>query len=311
MSALLPVGYYPGMARRRQTGQIWAAVLLIALCMWLAWAWRVRQAREAARPTTSSTSPSTIRIATWNLRKFSERQGAGQYPPDLVEIASIIKSAQFDLIAIQEVQREGQIVEKLRRQLNEPWRHVVSDRTGNNERYAFLYRSDRVDIVDGSARLILMPQTTVFDRAPFTASFRAGQFDFVLLTVHLSYTDHARRAAEASALAALARQIVDGGSEKDLIVLGDFNEQHQRGNLHIFEEQGWTKLNRDATNLSSSEIYDNLLIDRRFTKEWTGVAGTWRFDEMDYANDDKVATEYVSDHRPAWGEFSTVGPDDD
>ena len=297
------------MARRRQTAAIWAAVILIALCMWIAWAWRAHNARQVARPAT--TTASTIRIATWNLRKFSEREGAGQYPPDLVEIAGIIKAAQFDLIAIQEVQREGQIVEKLRRQLNEPWRHVVSERTGNNERYAFLYRGDRVDMVDGSARLIVGPETAVFDRAPFTASFKAGQFDFVLLTVHLSYTDHARRAAEASALAGLARRMVDSSAEKDLIVLGDFNEQHQRGNLHIFEEQGWTKLNRDATNLGSSEIYDNLLIDRRFTKEWTGVAGTWRFDEMDYANDDKTATEFVSDHRPAWGEFSIVGPDDD
>jgi len=297
------------MAWRRRAVQVRVAVALVALLMWIVWACQQKRAEQGARPAT--TTSSTIRIATWNLRKFSERQGAGQYPPDLVEIASIIKSAQFDLIAIQEVQREGQIVEKLRRQLNEPWRHVVSDRTGNNERYAFLYRGDRVDIVDGSAKLIVGPETAVFDRAPFTASFKAGQFDFVLLTVHLSYTDHARRAAEASALAALARRMVDGGAEKDLIVLGDFNEQHQRGNLHIFEEQGWTKLNRDATNLGSSEIYDNLLIDRRFTKEWAGVAGTWRFDEMDYANDDKTATEYVSDHRPAWGEFSIVGPDDD
>jgi endonuclease/exonuclease/phosphatase family metal-dependent hydrolase len=309
MSAHLRPRYDARMARRRQTGQIWAAVALLVLCFIAIWAWRQRQAQQVVRPAT--TSASTIRIATWNLRKFSERSAAGQYPPDLVEIASIIKAAQFDLIAIQEVQREGQIVEKLRRQLNEPWRHVVSDRTGNNERYAFLYRGDRVDMVDGSAKLILGPQTAMFDRAPFTASFRAGQFDFVLLTVHLSYTDHARRAAEASALAALARRTVDESAEKDLIVLGDFNEQHQRGNLHFFEEQGWTKINRDATNLSSSEVYDNLLIDRRFTREWTGAGGTWRFDEMDYANDDKVATEYVSDHRPAWGEFSVVGPDDD
>jgi endonuclease/exonuclease/phosphatase family metal-dependent hydrolase len=297
------------MAWRRQSVQTWAAIALIALCMWAIWAWRQRQAQQLVRPPTTNTS--IIRIATWNLRKFSERQGAGQYPPDLVEIASIIKSARFDLIAIQEVQREGQVVEKLRRQLNEPWRHVVSDRTGNNERYAFLYRADRVDMVDGSAKLILGPETAVFDRAPFTANFRAGQFDFVLLTVHLSYTDHARRASEATALAALARRIVDGSAEKDLIVLGDFNEQHQRQNLPLFERQGWTRLNRDATNLSSTETYDNLLIDPRFTKEWTGIAGTWRFDELDYANDDKLATEFVSDHRPAWAEFSTAGPDDD
>src|SRR2546421_13016096 len=112
------------MAWRRQTGQIWAAVAVIALCMFVVWAWRERQAREVVRPAT--TTASTIRIATWNLRKFSERSGAGQYPPDLVEIAKIIKGAQFGLIAIQEVQREGRIVEKLRRQWNEPWRQVGS-----------------------------------------------------------------------------------------------------------------------------------------------------------------------------------------
>jgi endonuclease/exonuclease/phosphatase family metal-dependent hydrolase len=297
------------MARMRRAARIRLAVALIVFCMWVVWAWRQKQAEQAARPTT--TTSSTIRIATWNLRKFSERDGAGQYPPDLVEIAGIIKAAQFDLIAIQEVQREGQIVEKLRRQLNEPWRHVVSERTGNNERYAFLYRGDRVDIVDGSAKLIVGPETVVFDRVPFAASFRAGNFDFMLVTVHLSFADHARRAAEATALAGLARRMVESGSEKDLIVLGDFNEQRQRPNLGLFERDGWMKLNRDATNLGSSEVYDNLLIDRRFTGEWTGVAGTWRFDEMDYANDDKAASELVSDHRPAWGEFGVVGPDDD
>src|ERR1051325_8161693 len=102
------------MAWRRQSAVIWAAVALIALCFVAMWAWRLHNARQEARPAASSTAPSTIRIATWNLRKFSERSGAGQYPPDLVEIAKIIKTARFDLIAIQEVQREGQIVEKLR-----------------------------------------------------------------------------------------------------------------------------------------------------------------------------------------------------
>src|SRR5438046_1425545 len=164
------------MAWRRRAVQIRVAVVLVALLMWIVWACQQNRVEQGARPA-ETTTVSTIRIATWDLRKFSEREGAGQYPPDLVEIASIIKAAQFDLVAIQEVQREGQIVEKLRRQLNEPWRHVVSDRTGNNEWYAFLYRGDRVDIVDGSAHLVLGAETAVFDRAPFTASFKAGQFD--------------------------------------------------------------------------------------------------------------------------------------
>jgi len=86
---------------------------------------------------------------------------------------------------------------------------------------------------------------------------------------------------------------------------------HPCKSLEVFEQLGWMKLNGDATNLGSSEVYDNLLIDRRNTREWTGAAGTWRFDEMDYGNDDRVASELVSDHRPVWGEFLVVGVDDD
>jgi len=283
--------------------------VLVALVLWAS-LWLIQKyiQRTVSTPRPTTTAPSTIRIATWNLRKFSE---GGEHPPDLVEIASIIKSAQFDIVAIQEVQRDGQIVEKLRRQLNEPWRHIVSDRTGSNyERYAFLYRSDRVDIVDGSAMLLSGPEVAVFDRVPFTARFRAGHFDFALITVHLSFTNTERRASEARALSALARRLSESG-EKDVIVLGDFNEQRTRPNLQVFDQQGWSRLNKEPTNLSSTEIYDNLIIDPLLTREWTGNWGVLRFDETDFANDDRAAGELVSDHRPAWAEFSTSGPDDD
>jgi len=287
-------------------------VALLALVIWGGWwAWQHWHATVPQSQFAATTNPSgTIRIATWNLRKFSQREKPGQHPPDLVEIAKIIKGGGFDLLAIQEVQQEGQEVQKLRLQLNEPWRHVISDRTGNNERFAFIYREDRVELLD-SPRLMSGPEATTFDRVPFIATFKAGQFDFVLVTVHLSYTDTSRRRREAEALARFAKDMAAHASEKDVIVLGDFNEQHRIGNLHYFDEQGWTRLITEPTNLGSSEIYDNLLIDRQFTREWTGRGGVIRFDESDFGNDDKSAMESVSDHRPAWAEFSTVGPDDD
>src|SRR5258706_9287572 len=100
-----------GMAWRRQGNREARTVFIIVMLGLLAWliciAWQEQQ-RVRNRGTPPSTASATIRIATWNLRKFSERTGAGQHPPDLVEIASIIKAAKFDLIAIQEVQREGQ-----------------------------------------------------------------------------------------------------------------------------------------------------------------------------------------------------------
>jgi endonuclease/exonuclease/phosphatase family metal-dependent hydrolase len=297
------------MARRLGSEKKSVIVLLVVVLGFLAFVaiskWQQHRAAKLPAVTTART---TIRIATWNLRKFSD----GGQPPDLVEIASIIKSGQFDLVAIQEVQRDGAIVEKLRRQLNEPWRHVVSARTGSNyERYAFLYRTDRVDIVDGSARLLNGPGTLVFDRAPYAARFRAGQFDFMLAQVHLSYTDVAKRASEAQSLAALAMKMVGEEGERDVIVLGDFNEQRGRQNLQVFDRHGWRRLNLEPTNLSSTEVYDNLIIDPLATKEWTGKVGIIRFDETRYDNDDRSASELVSDHRPVWAEFVTSGPDDD
>src|SRR3954451_23784050 len=50
----------------------------------------------------------TVRLATWNLRQFSDRPNI-----DLRAIASIIRSSHFDLVAIQEVKQDGEEVDRL------------------------------------------------------------------------------------------------------------------------------------------------------------------------------------------------------
>jgi endonuclease/exonuclease/phosphatase family metal-dependent hydrolase len=281
---------------------------------WGGWyLWQHRQ-RPADVPPTASTQPlnpgDRVRIATWNLRKFSDRE---QNPPDLVTIARIVKDNAFDVVAIQEVQQQGQVAQKLRRQLNEPWRVAVTEQTGNHERYAFLYRSDRVELLD-TPRLVDSAEASSLDRRPAIATFKSGNFDFILLTAHLWYGDKAnnpRRRAEAAALARIATGLATRGPERDVIVLGDFNEMRASGNLHLFESNGWQRLNREPTNLGSNEVYDNLLIDPRNTREFAGATGVVKFDEAVFGGDDKRAMEAVSDHRPAWAEFSTTMADDD
>jgi endonuclease/exonuclease/phosphatase family metal-dependent hydrolase len=283
-----------------------ALLILIVLAAIICGAFRWFDQRHSRPATgTATTQPTgTIRIATWNLKKFSE-----QGNPDFVMIAGVIRSSRFDLLAIQEVQQQGQAVQRLRRQLGEPWRHAISERTGNNERFAFLYRGDILEVVNGPA-FMQSAEAAAFARVPFTATFRAGQFDFTLVTIHLSYTDTNHRRREADALARFAKDLAANAAEKDVIVLGDFNDTGS-GELRYFDSQGWTKLNHESTNLSSSEIYDNLLIDPKYTREWTGGVGVVRFDETCYQNDDKRAADDVSDHRPVWADFATAGPDDD
>lgn len=255
--------------------------------------------RELARP---------IRIATWNLKKFSDRAR-----PDLATIAALIKSSGFDLLAIQEVQQQGQTVQRLRMALGEPWRHIISAQTGNHERFAFLYRSDIVETITDPA-FITTPESMNFNRVPFTATFRAGQFDFILLTVHSWYGDanfNARRAQETQALARICESLLASSQEKDLILLGDFNEFRTGGNFHYLAAINFLPLNSTPTNLSSTEIYDNILINPTHTREFANTTGVLIFDETHFANDDKRATDDISDHRPVFADFHTTLPDDD
>lgn len=281
------------------------ALLLLAIALMVGGGWLVRERLEGPQPVAPEVLESDIRIATWNLRKFSER---GE--PDLVMIAKLIRENEFDLVALQEVQQQGQAAQRLRRQLNEPWRIEISEPAGDHERFAYLYRADKIELL-GAPRLLSGAEAAIFARRPYIASFRAGAFDFTLITVHSSFTNVERRRAETEALARYADALATAGPERDIIILGDLNEQRSRPNLHYFTARGWRAVNDQPTNLGSTEVYDNLLLHPVHTREWTRRVGVVRFDETHYGNDDKRAADDVSDHRPVWADFATAGPDDD
>ena len=286
-------------------------VLVAALALLTAGAWWLSQQNTtpvvapATLQAAAAAEVRTIRVATWNIKQFTDRPDL-----DLPVIAKIITEARFDVLAIQEVKKDGRAVDRLLATLGPPWRSGgISPMTGNNERFAIIYRGDRVQAV-GSASFIDLADESVFDRHPYTARFRANRFGFQLVVVHLSYTDTGRRRLETQTLANCVMELAARQSEKDIIVLGDFNEQRARPNLPLMEDVGWHTTVSEATNLSSKEIYDNILIEPKHTTQWQG-SSIVRFDELYFANDDRAASAAVSDHRPVYAEFKTDGPDND
>ena len=254
------------------------------------------------------TGPS-VRVATWNLRQFSERESI-----DFDSIADVIRDNEFDLVAIQEVRGDGGAVDLLASALNgfasRRWRVVMSERTGNYERFAFLYDSDTVEHLGDSG---FLPARLDLDRRPFAGQFKSGNFDFTLVTIHLRYDDVDRRRREATDLAAAATgSVIPAGSgERDVIILGDFNTTRRvGGTLTPFESRGWLALNDEPTNLGDSEILDNLVIQPDATREWSGISGVVRFDDGRF-DSDEAAARSVSDHRPVWADFVVNGEDDD
>jgi hypothetical protein len=114
-------------------------------------------------------------------------------------IAEIL--GQFDLIAITEVRKNVSDLAAVMKILGPYW-HVVfsdfaTDRGGNSERIAYLYDKRAVTFTGLAAEADeprkkdrttkeYLPKYSWW-RSPYIASFRAGNFDFVLITVHLRW----------------------------------------------------------------------------------------------------------------------------
>ena len=215
----------------------------------------------------------TINIATWNIREFGQkprRQASLHY------IAEILY--QFDLIAITELRENISDLAKVMDIMGPYWRVIFSDftpdRAGNKERMAYLYDKRGV-IFTGLAAEADAPRkknqktgeyVPELDwwRSPFIASFRAGNFDFVVISAHIRWgrgeTDRIRP------LKLLAdwidtRRRSRHNIDDDIILLGDFNIPAINDELY---KAITSKGLRAPTPILQQEFGSNLSRDRRY-----------------------------------------------
>lgn len=268
--------------------------------------------------------PGTVRIASWNMLNLSK-------PRNLERRAEVI--AHFDLVALQEVKRPATL-NKLRKLLQKrtgvTWHREVSERVGKGqkaERMAFLYRIDRVKAVRGRhSKGVLRPEKAgAFTRPPYYATFRAGKFDFVLISYHARWGRGSEITREVSQLGELYRKLQGKvGSERDIILAGDFNRDgpthpafyslEQAGMRFLVEdEEGSFTTYSDMPEKIGASFYDNLWAPSEHTSEFTGVSGILYlhdrfFQEEDYPH--LLIRSAISDHCPVWAEFATTRDDD-
>jgi endonuclease/exonuclease/phosphatase family metal-dependent hydrolase len=261
-------------------------------------------------------------IASWNIAHFSNKKSARalQYIADICE--------RFDIIAIQEVKTDLRGLARLQELLPGNYKMLVSDPTGNHERMAFLY--DKRTVVPtglvceisfhGS---IKAPETFQFNRSPYCASFRAGRFDFVMVSVHIvegsshGEVGESLREKEISELADFikGRAAQDKGKvfDPDFIVVGDFNIQKYgdrffkaltTGQEPQFEmPAGMDTL---GTNFDQSKTFDKIAWLPSEEFEFSGEFGVVPFGDVLYEEDGQpsnAARKEVSDHLPVWVEL--------
>ncbi|RKU16481.1 YHYH domain-containing protein [Candidatus Poribacteria bacterium] len=264
----------------------------------------------------SDTKHSELRLAAWNIRIMSNES---RTDAELKAIARTL--ADYNFIAIVELRDEVVLkrTQKILSQMGKTYQYQLSPAVGRGvkERYAFLYEPEFVSVVN---RGELYPDAADgkddFIRDPYWATFRAGEFDFSVIAVHVVWGDTVGpRKAEVRALADVYRYVQKAnGAEDDVLLVGDFNrnpddtESYSRimaipSMVRLFELP-------QKSHIRDSSLYDNIFFQEDHVKEYLDISGIDRFDETDFGNDDRAANLAVSDHRPVWAMFRTDLDDD-
>lgn len=281
--------------------------------------------RIARHKLPSSLLDETLLIATWNIRDFG-KPGRPRTQKSLHYIAEIL--GQFDLIGVVELRENVAELAEVLRILGPYWDIVYSDfiedSGGNRERVGYIF-DKRACVFTGLAGNATEPRKKKgveylpeesWWRKPFMASFRAGNFDFIVLTTHVRWGKRAaNRATELGMLAnyVYARTVADTAIDRDVVVMGDFNIPSLRSSLYkVVTKRGLTMppglAGVTGSNLGKNKRYDQILHNPIYTKSITDKGGV-----LDFIGDgwgalypearkpfDQDFTWQLSDHLPLW-----------
>mgnify|MGYP001591023797 CR=1 FL=1 len=288
---------------------------------------KILRERIAAAKVPSSKLDETLNLATWNIREFGKKP---RRDASIHYIAEIL--GQFDLIAVVEVRDNLDDLRKVLGILGPYWRAVfsdyITDAGGNRERIAYVY-DKRAAVFTGLAAEADPPRkktkageylpSITWWRSPYIASFRAGSFDFVLVTAHIRWGSGEK--ARIAPLKLLAEWIDQRSKEKytddkDIILMGDFNIPRVDDDLFKaitskgLQVPAALRGVKHGSNLAKDKRYDQILHHPVFTKSFTDHAGVLDFHAGGHAALFPGArmskgefTYQLSDHLPLWAQL--------
>lgn len=256
-----------------------------------------------------------ILIATWNIQHFSNNksQRAIQYIADICE--------RFDIICLQEVKTDLRGLSRLQKLLPGNYKILLSDPTGNNERFAFIY--DKRTVIStgfvceiGFNVLAKTHKGYQLHRMPYCASFRAGRFDFIIVSAHIYYgktkKERQQRKEEIKKLVEFiderAKKPKTKVFDKDFFVLGDFNIEKAGDQFFKALKSKKFKMPRNMdtlkTNFKMNATYDKIAWVNRHSFSFTKKVNVVPFGRVVFQDrKPKGGKKEISDHLPLWAEF--------
>ncbi|MFG1626095.1 endonuclease/exonuclease/phosphatase family protein [Kribbella sp. NPDC049227] len=199
---------------------------------------RISTALDSAIPRKTNDN---LLIGTWNIRAFGNLTDKWDATPQdspkrdwhaVMCLAAVMD--RFDVTAVQETRRDTTALSALLGRLGPQYHVIVSDvaedSSGNGERLAYVYDSERIRPSGLDGEIVIpteaMNPVEQFARTPYAASFVRGNVEFILTTLHVRWGQkRADRIDELSAFAQWMRGWADRLTDRNrnLLVLGDFN----------------------------------------------------------------------------------------
>ena len=269
----------------------------------------------------------TLNLATWNVRELGKKKRSRAAIHMIAEILT-----KFDLIAVTEVRDNLADLVRVLDCMGPYWKAVFSDfrsdDAGNSERTAYVY-DKRMTVFTGLAAEANPPRKKNKDgvyevvhedwwRSPYMASFRAGNFDFIVITAHMRWGKSVKERAKA--LGFLADWIEERRQspfvlDKDIIVMGDFNIPSRRSSTYKAISKHGLKapgalVKVKGTNLTRKNTYDQIMHyptnDARFTEKGGAIDFYLGNHEALFPGLSKTKfTFQLSDHLPLWIQMDT------
>lgn len=260
-----------------------------------------------------------VGIASFNIEIFGTTKASR--PNVLTTLAKI--AIRFDVIAIQEVGSNATPSETTATTVMNTYIAKINSLAGSGaysyvrgHQYAFVYNNTTISKLASG----LYSGSKTFTYTPLRAKFKCklGNFDFALLTIHTSPT---KAVTEIPALITALTETRTYYSEKDIIVLGDFNADgsYYSAGAAGASLNGWAtgtyttviKNGVDTTvSTGNSYTYDRIQHTSTYTsQDYTGVSGRLKFSSYyTISNLEGTSTTAgteaaLSDHYPVWANY--------
>lgn len=261
----------------------------------------------------------TAKIAAFNIQIFG--QAKSQKQDVMAVLRDIVR--EFDVVLIQEIRDASEetipnFVDAINQMEGPEYGFTRSERVGrtsSKEAYAYIYNSETVQFIQGSD-YVYNDVDDVFEREPYIAGFKAGNFDFVLVGIHVKPDDAYNEIGNLSLVVSSIQTV--SPNENDIIVMGDFNadgsyfDEDDTSNLFKASEYNWLISNDMDTMVKTDYTYDRIVVlDLTLNHEYDGgSAQVFYFDQVYGLNNQTFVAE-VSDHYPVFAQYKTNLSDDD